>query len=58
MHLKRLMHEKCTMEKAPEHLRAAVMRIARTPAGDSIEIDPELADEIRADVKGHRQEEM
>ncbi|HEY1350027.1 MAG TPA: mycothiol system anti-sigma-R factor [Ktedonobacteraceae bacterium] len=58
MHLKRLMHEKCTMEKAPEHLRAAVMRIARTPAGGLIEIDSELADEIRADVRGHRRERV
>lgn len=58
MHLKRLMHEKCTIERAPEHLRAAVMRIARTPAGGPIEIDLELADEIRADVKGHRPERV
>ena len=56
MHLKRLMHEKCTIEKAPEHLRAAVMRLARTPAGEAVEIDPEVAMEIRADVKAHRKE--
>lgn len=56
MHLKRLLHEKCTIEKAPEHLRAAVMRIARTPAGDCVEIDPEVAMEIRADVKPPLQE--
>lgn len=56
MHLKRLLHEKCTIEKAPEHLRAAVMRIARTPEGDCVEIDPEVAMEIRADVKPPQQE--
>ena len=50
MHLKRLMHEKCTIEKAPEHLREAVMRIASTPAGVALEIDPEVAMEIRADI--------
>jgi mycothiol system anti-sigma-R factor len=51
MQLKRLMHEKCTIEKAPEHLRAAVMRLARTPEGVQAEIDPELAAEIHADAK-------
>jgi mycothiol system anti-sigma-R factor len=56
MHLKRLMHEKCTIEKAPERLRAAVMRLARTPAGGPAEIDPEVETEIRADVKHHQQE--
>jgi hypothetical protein len=45
------MHDKCTMDKAPDHLRAAVMRLARTPAGSTPEIDPEVATEIRADVK-------
>lgn len=51
MHLKKLMHEKCTIDKAPDHLRAAVMRLARTPEGSTPEIDPEVATEIRADVK-------
>ncbi len=51
MRLKRLMHERCTIETAPEHLRAAVMRIARTPAGTEPEITQAVAMEIRADVK-------
>ncbi len=51
MHLKRLMHEKCTIDKAPEHLRATVMRLARTPDGEAAEIDLAVALEIRADVK-------
>lgn len=51
------MHDKCTIEKAPEHLRAAVMRLARTPAGAVTEIDPEVAMEIRADVKVYHREE-
>ncbi len=49
--LKRLMHEKCTIEKAPEHLRVAVMQLARTPEGTPLDIEPEVAVEIRADVK-------
>lgn len=58
MHLKRLMHERCTIEKAPEQLRASVMRIARTPVGASLEIDPEVAVEIRADIKDRHDEEV
>ena len=49
--LKRLLHERCTMEKAPEQLRANILHLARTPEGTSIEIDAELADEIRADIR-------
>lgn len=48
-HLKRLLHEKCAFETAPEHLRTAVMRIAHTPIGETVEIDPEVAVELRAD---------
>ena len=57
MGLKRLVHEKCTIEKAPEHLRAAVMHLARTPAGVTLEIDEDVASEIRADVKHFRRDE-
>ncbi|HEU5374323.1 MAG TPA: zf-HC2 domain-containing protein [Ktedonobacteraceae bacterium] len=55
MHLKRLLHERCTIEKAPEHLRASIMHLARTPVGTSPEIDPEVALELRADF--HHDEE-
>jgi mycothiol system anti-sigma-R factor len=51
MGLKRLMHEKCTGEKAPENLRATVMRLARTPAGTALEVDEDVALEIRTDIK-------
>jgi mycothiol system anti-sigma-R factor len=51
MQLKRLMHEKCTIEKAPEHLRVEVMHIAQTPAGEPLKINPEVAMEIRADIE-------
>ncbi|HEX7735795.1 MAG TPA: zf-HC2 domain-containing protein [Ktedonobacteraceae bacterium] len=57
MGLKRLMHEKCTNDKAPESLRATVMRLARTPAGATSEIDADVEQEIRADVKYFRREE-
>ena len=57
MGLKRLMHEKCTMEKAPENLRATVMRLARTPAGTASEADVDVALELRADVKLYQLDE-
>ena len=50
MELKRLMHQKCTNEKAPEQLREAVIRIASTPEGMSVEIGGDVAEEIRADI--------
>lgn len=46
--IKRLIHERCTIERAPDHLREAVYRLARQPAGNLL--DPEVAMEIRADV--------
>jgi mycothiol system anti-sigma-R factor len=48
MHLKRLIHERCTIEQAPEQLRDAVMRLAH---GEHVTISPELARELRADFK-------
>lgn len=52
LHIKRLIHERCTIEHAPVHLREAVLRLARTPIGKHVEIDPALAMEIRADLEG------
>lgn len=49
LHIKRLLHERCTLEQAPAHLRQAVMRLAR---GESVEINEELKRRIRADLKG------
>ncbi len=57
MGLKRLMHEKCTITRAPEHLRASIMRLSRTPDGAVTEIDADLVVELRADIKHYRQEE-
>src|SRR5437588_3925546 len=51
MNLKRLIHERCTIECAPAHLREAVMRVARSPIGEQIDLDPELEMQIRADFE-------
>ncbi len=47
--IKRLIHERCTIERAPDHLREAVFRLARQPAGKPL--DPVVEMEIRADVE-------
>jgi mycothiol system anti-sigma-R factor len=49
--LKRLIHERCTIERAPERLREAVMQLARRPVGEAIDIDPELEMKIRAELE-------
>jgi mycothiol system anti-sigma-R factor len=56
MGLKRLMHERCTIEKAPEQLRATIMRLSRTPEGVPLEFDSDVALEIRADVRPYHLE--
>jgi|SRR5689334_20752418 len=48
MHLKRLIHERCTIEHAPAHLREAVLRLAH---GDRAELDPALARELEQELK-------
>lgn len=42
----RLLHEKCAVDKAPEHLREAVLRLARNPS--AYQLDPEMEKELRA----------
>ncbi len=49
--VKRLIHERCTIERAPVHLREAVLRLARMPVGEVVTLDPELEMEIRADLE-------
>ena len=49
--VRRLIHERCVIEKAPAHLREAVLRLARLPAGESIDLDPEVEMEIKADCE-------
>src|SRR6267154_1855384 len=51
MSIKRLIHERCTIERAPAHLREAVMQLARAPMNEPIALDPELEMEIRADIE-------
>ena len=53
MQIKRLMHERCTIQRAPAHLREAVMRLAHTRIGEPVELDPELEMELRADVEDY-----
>jgi mycothiol system anti-sigma-R factor len=51
MRLTRLVHERCTIEKAPAHLREKVLQLAHSPIGEGIELDPEVEMEIRADIE-------
>ncbi len=55
--LKRLIHERCTIERAPAHLRELVMRLAHVPVGTSIKMDLAIEREIRADFKNTRDSE-
>jgi len=48
--VKRLIHERCAFERAPEHLREAVLRIAQTPVGQRVDLDPELEMTMQADL--------
>lgn len=51
MRLMRLVHERCTIEKAPAHLREKVLQLAHSPIGGKMELDPEVEMEIRADIE-------
>jgi hypothetical protein len=51
MSIKRLIHERCTIQQAPERLREAVLRLARMPRGVLVALDPELEMELRADLE-------
>ncbi|GCE12129.1 zf-HC2 domain-containing protein [Tengunoibacter tsumagoiensis] len=52
-HVKKLIHDRCTIVHAPAHLREAVMNLAR---GERVKIDPALAKEVHqslsADLEG------
>jgi mycothiol system anti-sigma-R factor len=48
--VKRLLHDCCAMERAPEHLREAVLRIAQTPPDQEVDLDPELEVRMRAEL--------
>jgi len=51
MRVTRLVHERCTIEKAPAHLREKVLQLAHLPIGEQIELDPEVEIEIRTDIE-------
>lgn len=50
IHIKKLIHERCTIVNAPVHLRDAIMRLAH---GEYLAIDLELERELRADLDGY-----
>ena len=49
-YLKKLIHERCTIVRAPTSLREAVMQLAR---GESIYIDSEMELQLRNDLEGY-----
>lgn len=51
MSIKRLIHERCTMQTAPAHLREAVMQLARQTKHESLEINYALEMELKADIE-------
>jgi mycothiol system anti-sigma-R factor len=51
MQIKRLIHDRCAFERAPEHLRQAVLRLAYASAGEPVTFEPELELEIRAEFE-------
>ena len=48
--LKRLLHDCCALESAPDQLREAVLRLAQTPAGQQLDLDPELEVKMLAEL--------
>ncbi|GAC1378316.1 MAG: hypothetical protein NVS4B7_07140 [Ktedonobacteraceae bacterium] len=46
-----LIHERCIIEQAPAHLREAVLRLARSPIGESVNLDHEVEMKIKADME-------
>jgi mycothiol system anti-sigma-R factor len=52
LQLKRLLHERCTIQRAPAHLREAVMGLAQGGRGNlDANLAREIIDEIKADLK-------
>ena len=50
MGIKRLIHERCTVERAPSHLREAVLHLIHS-SSDTLVIDPELEAEMRMELE-------
>jgi len=51
MRIKRLIHERCAFDRAPDSLREAVLRLARGEARTAV-LDKELEIEIRSELEG------
>lgn len=51
--IKRLIHERCAVERAPEHLRESVLRLIHSSQGGTIVLDSELETEMRAELEDH-----
>lgn len=52
LQLKRLIHERCTIQKAPLRLREAVMRLAKGERGNiDAAMEQEIKNEIKADLE-------
>ena len=49
--IKRLIHERCTVERAPEHLREAVLRLIHSSSSDTLVIDQEFEIEMRMELE-------
>ena len=50
MSIKRLIHVRCAVESAPDHLRAAVLRLIHS-SSDTLVIDYELETEMRMELE-------
>lgn len=48
--IKRLIHERCTLQKAPARLREAVMQLARQAQNAPLELDYATEMELKADI--------
>ncbi len=53
--IKRLIHQHCTMQKAPAHLREAVLQLARQAKDEPLEINYSLEMELKADIEYYEQ---
>ena len=49
MSIKRLIHERCALDRAPDHLREAVLRLARGEATTAV-LDKDIEIEIRSEL--------
>ena len=53
MSIKRLIHERCALERAPEHLRERVLQLAKQSKHEQVTFDSEMVLEIQADLEDY-----